>query len=44
MLEMVQSKAILKINYLGVYYYIENEEKVAESFADCIGGLVRYCY
>lgn len=31
MLEMVQSNA-----------NIENEEKVAESFADCIGGLVRY--
>jgi hypothetical protein len=33
---------MLKIS--GVYYYIENEEKVAESFADCIGGLVRYFY
>jgi len=26
----------------GIYYYIENESAISDSFADCLGGLVSY--
>eukprot|EP01105_Mastigella_eilhardi_P019518 TRINITY_DN4594_c0_g1_i1.p1 TRINITY_DN4594_c0_g1~~TRINITY_DN4594_c0_g1_i1.p1 ORF type:complete len:489 (-),score=141.63 TRINITY_DN4594_c0_g1_i1:70-1491(-) len=27
----------------GVFYYVENEEKITQSFANCVGGLLSVC-